>query len=202
MRRPHSALWNSVTWSWKIKIFPFASPWWSQLFSTDTGHILHFTKTHQLYLYFLTSSHRERVSFQISCWETALSTRTLWHRVVIMLPSFSSTHKHHHQPYWPSTKLSIQWIGRHTCVHVCLTWLCAVCFVLCMGGVGQSLCSCNMGSLFSQCDEHHLTVPCLSILSIWAHLQPAHSLYCHSLMAALWSVCWGRMKGGVGAGEV
>lgn len=41
-------------------------------------------------------------------------------------------------------------------------------------------------------------VPCLCILSIGAHFQPAHSLYCRSLMAALWSGCWGRDGGSSG----
>lgn len=50
MRHPNSALWKSVTWSWKIKISPLACPSWSRLFSANTGPIL-FTKTPQLCIF-------------------------------------------------------------------------------------------------------------------------------------------------------
>lgn len=48
MRRPNSALSNSVTWSWKIKISSPAHPPWRRLYSAYGEPILHFTKTLRL----------------------------------------------------------------------------------------------------------------------------------------------------------
>lgn len=147
-----------------MRISPFACPSRSRLFSANTGPVLHFTKTHQLSaLCFVRSGHQEMLSFQSSSWEMAPSTRD----AVTQSGHNVAFHSWHSQTS-PSTLLAI---NRNVRSANKLPYSCICVFLptsrrLRAEGVGRPFCFYNMETAFSQCDEHHLTIPCLSILSI------------------------------------
>lgn len=127
---------------------------------------------------------QERVSFQSSCWSDGSGFWDILTQSVNNVTFFSwcshaqpSTQRGHQQ------KCPFRSVTTRCCPF------CGIIFSRPTGvsffhaeGAGHPFCFYRHRRLFSQHDELHLTVSCLSIQH---HLQPAHSLYCHLLMAAL-----------------
>lgn len=172
-----------LPWAWKLKTFLFVS--WPAVWTHPQFH----NNTPAMYL--VRFSHQagcqERVSFQSSCWAMALSSGTFWHRALIMSLSFPGAHMRSHRPNMAISGIVLL-VRDHLLLSFLLYYFLQTDWGSCLPcrRCWTPILLLQHGRLFSQRDELHLTVPCLSIQH---HLQPAHSLYCHSLMAALWRVC-------------
>lgn len=166
-RGPVLALWDRVTLSYKTKISPFRL--FIYFFSSlaRTGSVLHFTKTLQrsilsdlvIRLFVRQGCHFRAPAGRALWWGwggTAFSSRTFWHRTLIMSLLFPSSHKRSHRPN-VAIKLKMSSQSAITC---CCPF-CCIFFPLVRNVLDAHFAFTAWwgGILFSQCDELHLTVP-------------------------------------------